>query len=488
MNREIARLFVVVAILFMVLVGFTSWRSVIDADDVRKMQVNDLPLLQEQQIPRGLIRAADGTLLAANETVGRGEQVNYVRRYPEGSLFSHALGYSFFERGRAGIEQFYNDDLTGREDEFTSLVEQLVGREREGEDLRSTLDPGAQRTAIQGLGGRRGSIVALEPDTGRVRVMVSIPDFDPNQVASEQRFREFNSDRGSPLLNRATQSTYPPGSTMKVVTAAAALDSGRFNPDSVVSGRSPKEISGVPLSNCCGEGTGNFGSLTLTQGLTNSVNTVWAEVGEKLGRETMVRYMQRFGFYSDPPLDYPGEQMAPSGVFNADGDLVEDGFDVGRVAIGQGGAEGQLRATPLQMAMVAAAVANDGRLMRPRLIDRIVRNDGRTRELEPEQESQVMSQETADQLTEMMTSVVTQGTARAAAIPGVSVAGKTGTAEVQGGDDNQAWFIAFAPTERPRIAIAVTIERAGPTGTGGEVAAPVAKNVLQALLGRTAGR
>jgi penicillin-binding protein A len=191
--------------------------------------------------------------------------------------------------------------------------------------------------------------------------------------------------------------------------------------------------------------------------------------------------MQDFGFYSDPELDFPDSQMAASGVYEARGGLVREGFDAGRVAIGQGGEEGQIRATPLQMAQVAAAVANEGVLMRPRIVDRIVRPDGRIRErVRPEEQERAISEEAAADLTAMMSRVVEEGTGTAAALAGIPVAGKTGTAEVEGGRSNQAWFIAFAPVESPRIAIAVTVERT--QGTGGTVAAPIAKRVLEELL------
>jgi peptidoglycan glycosyltransferase len=311
--------------------------------------------------------------------------------------------------------------------------------------------------------------------------MASAPSFDPNEW--ENQSAELNRAAGAPIVNRATQSRYPPGSTMKVVTAAAALDTGKYTPDSIVSGDSPKTIGGTPLSNCCEEGSGDYGPLSLTEGLTNSVNTLWAEVGEKLGRGTMLDYMEKFGFLSDPPLDFPHDQMVESGVVMKGGKLAneDDGFDVGRVAIGQGGEEGQTQATPLQMAMVAAAVGNDGVLMKPRLTARVVDKDGRVRDtIDPSEEGRVIKTEAADQLQAMMESVVQSGTATAAQIPGVAVAGKTGTAE-RGDGTNNAWFISFAPADDPDVAIAVVVENT--TGQGGQVAAPIAKRVLEVLLG-----
>ena len=264
------------------------------------------------------------------------------------------------------------------------------------------------------------------------------------------------------------------------MTAAAALDSGKVTPETVIDGSSPREVSGVPLENA---GGGSFGPISFTDALTNSVNTVFAQVGERIGPNTLVEYMRRFGFYEDPQLDYPDSQMIASGIINGDGDYVDSGFDVGRVAIGQGGLEGEIRSSPLQMALVAATIGNGGRLMKPRLTDRVLRPDGRVKErVEPDLQSQVVEPETAEQLGQMMSRVVEEGTGTAAALSGITVAGKTGTAEVGANREfTQPWFIAFAPVDDPKMAVAVTVERT--QGQGGTVAAPIARSVLESLLG-----
>lgn len=268
---------------------------------------------------------------------------------------------------------------------------------------------------------------------------------------------------------------------MKVVTATAALDSGEFEPDSTLEANSGVEISGVPLENA---GGADFGTIDMETALTNSVNTYWAQVGEQLGTETMYRYMDRFGFNAEPPLDYPSFQLAASGEY-ADGRLLgpgSDQIDVGRMAIGQD----KLGVTPLQMAMVAAAVANGGELMEPRLWSKVIDTDGRERKLNPERQSRVMSEDTAETLTGMMTDVVNEGTGGAAALATDQVAGKTGTAEIDvAAGINQAWFIGFAPADDPEIAIAATVERT--SGQGGTVAAPIAQEVLQVLLENSEG-
>jgi len=476
LNRQIVRLFALFVVLFGVLVLFTSRWTVFEAKSLQDNAFNRRPLLEAQRIPRGLILARDGTRLALNRHVGKGETLRHFRTYPRGGLFAHAVGYSFVSRGSAGIEKSYNRELTGQENEFKSLVDQFSGGTKEGDDVYTTLDPRAQRTAISALGGQRGSIVALDPSTGAIRVMASIPGYDPNQVPGH--YAQLNRDRNSPLFNRATQARYPPGSTFKVVTAAAALDTHRYTPDSPISGKNNKIISGVPLQNF---GGANYGVIPLTDALTHSVNTVFGEVGEKLGKRTMFKYMRRFGFDSRLGLDYPSEEITPSGVFKRSRLLgASDSVDIGRVAIGQE----RLQVTPLQMAMVAATVGNGGIEMRPRLVDRVLAPDGAVRErFGPKERATVMSSRAATELGQMMTRVVQEGTGTASALSGIRVAGKTGTAEITpgaAGGLNQAWFIAFAPVDHPRVAIAVTVERT--SGEGGTVAAPIAKQVLQVLL------
>jgi penicillin-binding protein A len=473
-NSPIARLYVVVLLLFAVLVGATSWNTVFRAEALQDNPKNRRELLEQQRIRRGVIRAADDSLLA--RSVHRPDDT-YSRTYPDDELFAHAVGYSFTRFGRSGLEQSRNDALTGTGTELGSLFDRLSGIEPEGDDVRTTLDPGAQRAALQGLAGRKGAVVALDPQTGAVKAMASTPGYDPNEVADGRTFSRLNRDDDAPLLNRTTQSGYPPGSTFKVVTAIAAMDSGRYEPDSTVSGRNDKPISGVPLQNFGGE---DFGEITLTEALTKSVNTAWAEVGEKLGAEVMERYMNRLGFGDAVRVDLPESERRASGVFRGGRPIpVTSRFvDVGRMAIGQD----LLNVTPLQMAMVAAAVANGGRLMQPHLTDRIVDRDGRTVDrIQPREMSQVMSESSANEVADMMANVVREGSGTAAALEGIDVAGKTGTAEVDRPcGPNQVWFVAFAPRNDPKVAVAATVECS--EGTGGVIAAPIAKQVMQELL------
>jgi peptidoglycan glycosyltransferase len=472
-NVAIVRLFVFFAILFSLLVAWTSRWTVFEQSELEDNAFNRRQVLEEQRIPRGPIRARDGTALARSQ---RGRDGTYTRRYPEGNLFAHAVGYSFLTVGRFGLEQSRNDELTGESSGVESVLDQLAGKERRGNELRTTLDPDGQRAALSALQGRRGAVVALEPATGRVRVMASTPSFDPNELR-DARDTQALSDGSA--LNRTTLGQYPPGSTFKVVTAVAAIDSGKYTKDTQVDGSSPKTISGAPLNNFNNE---QFGRIPLTDALTNSVNTVWAQVGVDVGRQTMQKYMERFGFYERVPVDLPAEERGRSGVQVAGREgfvpVTSGAVDLGRVAIGQGG----LLATPLQMAQVASAVANDGELRTPTLTERVVDRDGRTVErIEPETESEVMKASTAREVGDMMADVVREGTGTAAALEGISVAGKTGTAErdIQRGI-NTPWFIGFAPRDTPKIAIAVTLE--SERGQGGVLAAPIAKQVLQELL------
>jgi penicillin-binding protein A len=471
MNRQIIKLFGFLLILYALLFGFTSYWSIFDADSLKANQANRRPLLEEQQIHRGSILAADGSIIAKSTAQGSGNNKVFVRHYPQGGLFGNPIGYSFVTQGRVGFELSHNDELVGNKTEFLSILDELRGHAQVGDKVQSSLDPAAQEAAVNGLAGRRGSVVAIVPSTGEVRAMVSIPEYDPNQIP--KHFGQLNRDQSAPLFNRATQAGYPPGSTMKVVTATAALDSGEFTPSSTLSGRSPIEIDGVPLSNSGGE---QFGTIDMTTALTNSVNTWWAQAGEKLGKDTMFKYMDRFGFDAKPRLDYPGFQLATSGVFEGNRLLGPgDPIDIGRVAIGQE----RLRVTPLQMAEVAAAVANSGELMEPRLWSRVIDPDGRETKLDPARQSRVMSEDTAGELNAMMQNVVAEGTGTAGAVSGIDVAGKTGTAELSPGV-NDAWFIGFAPASDPQIAISCIVERT--SGFGGPTCGPIFKAVAETIL------
>ncbi len=475
MNRPILRLYGLVALLFALLVAFTSRWTIFEASSLRANPLNARALLEQQRVDRGPIVAVDGTVLARSV---RGAEGTYERTYPTGEKFGQAIGYYYTTLGSSGLEQYRNPELSGRgATNLQTILDQLQGKKPQGDKVLTTLDPAAQRVADAALAGHRGAVVALEPRTGAVTVMASSPGFDPNSMRSPAHASAIKDDPQAPLLNRATQFGYAPGSTFKIVTATAAIDSGAYTPESMVNGRNDIPISGVPLANDDDE---SFGEITLTQALVHSVNTVYAQVAEKLGKRTLARYMDRFGFDRKPQLDYPAEEMSTSGEYLGSHLLspTSPRVDVGRMGIGQD----KLEVTALQMAEVASAVGDHGRLMVPHLTDRIVDPEGRTViQVAPRLQSVVMEPSTATAVTSMMEAVVKEGTGVAAQIPGVQVAGKTGTAQTQIGNTiNNVWFIAFAPAADPRVAVAVTLQDV--PGQGAAFAAPVAREVMERLL------
>lgn len=475
MNKPIRRVFYVVVVLFALLVFYTARWTVIDAHSLNQNALNRIPAQKQLKNPRGAILTDSGRVLARSVKVGGSDGI-YERRYPQGSLFGHPVGYSFAVRGQSGLEKYYNDRLTGETESVSSILDQLLGRGGEQQAMITNLDRGGQQLARGQLAGRAGAVVVIEPATGRVPVYVSVPGYDPAELRTDRGAERLFKDRSAPLLDRVSGATYPPGSTFKVVTATAALDSGMMTPASTVDGRSPQRFSGQPLANFGGQ---SFGQVSLETALQNSVNTAFGNIGVELGEDRLLEYMKRYGFYSPPPVDLPANQLSSSGLRDRRGQLLPEdaGIDLARVAIGQE----RLSVTPIQMATVAATVANGGVRMEPRIARSFRDQYGRVKKrIEPEQAERVMSRKTAAELNDMMRKVVEQGTGQAANIGDLKMAGKTGTAEVPGG--NQAWFIGFAPYDDPRYAIAVTIEKT--QGTGGALAAPIGAAVLQDLLAR----
>ncbi len=484
MNRQIVKLFAFIVVLFGILVGFTSYWSVFDAKALKEKEANRRPLLEQQQIRRGRILAADGTVIAKSVGKGKGSSKRYVRRYPEGALFGHPIGYSYVRYGDSEFEQFHNEELIGEESEFGSILEEILGDTQEGNDIVTNIDTEAQRVATADLqeGGHFGAVVALVPQTGEVKVMVSNPSYDPNRIPSEYSKLSTN-ELESPLYNRATQGQYPPGSTFKVVTAAAGLESGAITPETTINAPGSLEVEGTPLQNDFDE---DWGSITLDTALTNSVNTWFGQLGQQVGQDALFEQMEKFGFNATPAIDLPSEEVYPSGIFDEERGLLHknDPVDLARVAIGQE----RLLATPLQIAEVAAAIANGGKLMKPQIWNRVIDPDGRVvKRLDPSVYSEAVTAKTAEELTTAMEGVVNEGTGTNAAISGVPVAGKTGTAETPGNEacgggenENQAWFMGFAPANEPKIAIAASVECTEQFGN--DVAAPIFRDVAETIL------
>ncbi len=487
MNRPVSRLFSFVAIGLVAVVGMATywlWRS----PDLEARQGNPSLVVRQLVIERGLIRAADGTVLARNRKEKLGGQTVYVRRYPPGGVLAQTVGYSTVSRSRAGLERSMNDFLTGSNSNLSTVIQRITdkvkGLTQKGNSLVLTVDMKAQREAESLLSQVCGAAVALEPATGRVLVMASSPTFDQNLV--ENDFDEILSQQGpckpaAPLLNRASAGLFIPGSTFKVITAAAAIDSGQFTPESEFDDKGFCIVYGKKVFNFADQdGPEVFGPVTLAQALEHSINAIFCDIGKELGPKLVLDYAKRFGFYEKPPLETPSDERAASGLYR-NGTLFdpEDPNDVdpGRLAFGQE----RLLATPLQMAMVAAGVANGGSVMSPFVIDRILKPDGSIlTKTAPDQFSQAISPTTAADLTAMMQLVVESGTGTAAQIPGIPVAGKTGTAETGRVGANDAWFIGFAPADDPQVAVAVALS--DQAATGGAVAAPIARAIMETLL------
>ena len=489
MNKQVSQIGVAALVLLAALiVGTTYWQTWANAG-LANRQDNEIRLVAQFSIKRGKIYAADGrTVLATNVKKKVGGQTLYFRRYPTGPLFSDLVGYSTQSRNRTGLEQSYNDFLTGSnanlDTVFRSTLDKLRGATVTGNNLILTIRPGLQALALRLLRGKCGAVVALEPSTGRVLAMASSPTYNPNLI--ERHFAQASHTTlpcGAPLLNRATVGKYQPGSTFKIVTASAALDTGRFTPSSPFYDPGYCIEYGKQVRNAGNpEAPETFGSVDLSTGFEHSINSVFCNVGKQLGAATILRYMERYGFYSLPPLETPEGERVASGLYDHGRLFLPKNpatqVDPGRLAFGQE----RLQVTPLQMAMVTAAVANHGIEMRPQLIERITSPGGRTvTHLRPDPLGRPIKRSTADELTRMMELVVEGGTGTAAQIPGIQVAGKTGTAETGRGNINTTWFTAFAPADQPKIAITVVVEnQAG--GFGGTVAAPIAKQVMEALL------
>ena len=490
MNAQIRRLFFVFAALFVALVAMSTywlWK----APDLEARRGNPQLVVRQVTIKRGLIYAANGkTIFATNRKKRVQGRTWYLRRYPTEGLVAATVGYSTIERSRTGLEESLNDYLTGSNANLRTLfdrtVDTLKGITRQGNDVVTTIDVAAQRTAMEALAGKCGSAVALDPRDGRVLAIASTPTYDPN--LAEKNFDQILKIKGpcepaSPLVNRATNDLFIPGSTFKVVTATAAIDSGRFTTESTFDDPGYCTEYGKRVSNYADQdGAEVFGRVDFPTAMEHSINSVFCNIGKAIGPFLVLDYAKRYGFYEDPPLETPSEERLRSGLYKG-AKLFEptdpNQVDPGRLAFGQE----RLLVTPLQMAMVAAAIANGGILMETHVVDRIVNPDGNVvTRTSPEQYQEVMKASTAADLTAMMRLVVESGTGTAAQIPGVPVAGKTGTAETGRPGQNDTWFIAFAPADRPRVAVAVALHNQ--SGTGGSTAAPIAKALIETVLSR----
>ena len=493
MNTRIRQLGVVATLLLAsLIVGTTYWQAWATGD-LSDRQDNAIQRVAQFTIERGPIYAANGAALAVNRRTRVDGRTYYFRRYPHGRLAASVVGYSTLSRTRAGLERSLNTYLTASNASLSTVVDRtldrLAGRTVKGNSLVLTLVPAAQRAAQEELEGRCGAVVALDPRNGKLLVMATSPTYDPNLLETQfAAIAHIRADCSSPapLLNRATAGLFTPGSSFKILTAAAALDTGTYRPESTFFDPGYCIEYGKHVSNFADQsGPERFGRVTFAQALQHSINAVFCEVGKELGAITILDYARRFGFYSLPPLETPSSERKPSGLYQ-DGEpffpKLNSDVDPGRLAFGQE----RLAVTPLQMAMVTAAIANHGALMRPYVVARIQSPGGDViRRTKPKLLGEPIRPETAYELTQMMEAVVTGGTGTAAQLPGIPVAGKTGTAETSVRGRSTTWFVAFAPVDDPTVAVAVVLENQ--TSTGGATAAPIARTVMQALLslGRT---
>lgn len=490
MTGAVQRVAVTLFVLFGVLFVHLNYLQVIRADQLAEDDRNTRGLIAEYEVRRGSILAGDAEtqLARAVETDGR---LRFQRVYDHGVRYAHVTGFHSYRFGRTQVERAFNDVLSGGDAAaFTrNVADLLAGRERTGQDVVTTVRPAAQAAAQEALGPQRGAVVALQPRTGAILAMWSNPSYDPNLLAThdpeelEEHALALQADESEPLRNRAMEERYNPGSTFKLVTAAAALTAGvrpeDTFPDPV---RQELPLTTATIGNFGGGTCTGGGTITLRQALVVSCNTTFAQLGLQVGAEGLVAQAERFGMNTDWDLSLPSvaSVIPPEGL---------DPPATAQSAIGQR----DVQVTPLQMALIAAAIGNDGVLMTPRIAERVEDFDTGevVREFPPEPfvppgqpDAQALSAADATVLRDMMVAVVASGTGRRAAIPGVTVAGKTGTAQADG--PPTVWFVGLAPAEDPQVAVAVVVEDGGAAGagaTGGAVAAPIARAVMEAALG-----
>jgi peptidoglycan glycosyltransferase len=474
-NAPLRRVAISVLVLFTLLIVNVNYIQVVRSDELRKNSSNTRVLAAEYDRERGAI-IVDGEPVALSvPTDGR---LRYLRNYPEGALYAAVTGYHSIIYNNAGVERAENDVLSGQDPRlaFRRLADMFTGRDPAGGDVVLTLDPAVQAAAMAGLEGVTGAVVALDPSTGAVLGMASSPTYDPTLLSSHdpEAIREYAEELDAadpdPRVNQATREIYPPGSVFKVIVSAAALEEG-YTPETVIPAPDLLTLpnSTRTLENFGGSSCSSSEEQQLIDALTISCNTAFAQLGIELGEDKIRETAEAFGIDGEKrniPLPVVGSTV---------GDI-EDDAALGQTSIGQR----DVRVTTLQAAMIAAAVGNDGSLMQPYLVDQLRAPDlSVIDETTPEELSRAVSEEIAAQLTEMMLSVVENGSGRSAQIDGVEVAGKTGTAETPDAPDHN-WFIGFAPADDPTIAVAVFVKNGG--GTGGDVSAPIARDVLQAYL------
>ena len=488
MNRPLRRVALACMVLFGLLLLNVNWVQVVKADAYRDDPRNSRVLLRTYERERGPIAVLgqDGRRQAVTESARTDGPLTWLRQYPGGSSYAHVTGYYSLVYGRTGIERAEDDVLSGQADELfvRRLSDYVTGREPQGASVLLTIDQRAQAAAFEGLQGKRGAVVALDPRTGAVLAMVSLPSFEPGRLSSfvpadiRAYYASLNDATDDPLLNRAISKTYPPGSTFKVVTAAAALESGQVTPETQIPSpvqldlpQTDSNLRNFGGSACTGE------TSTLAEAMRISCNTAFGALGLQLGDDVLRDQAEAFGFGKN-------DLRVPTSVADSSFPDNANAPQTAQSAIGQF----DVRVTPLQMAMVAAGVANGGEVMEPYLVREVQSPDlSVLRTADTSVLNRAVSDDVAAELTRMMELVVAEGSGRRAQIDGVRVAGKTGTAQHAPGRPPHAWFIGFAPADDPQVAVAVVVEDGGNLGseaTGGALSAPIAAAVMRAVLGR----
>jgi peptidoglycan glycosyltransferase len=482
-NRRIRNLGLAVMALFLALFVNLNYLQVVKADSLANDPRNGRVALKQFTKDRGEIQTADGVVLA--RSVPTNDELKFQRQYPEGPLFAPITGFFSFTFGADGAEKAFTNDLTAHRPKTIGSLSDIVNPREVKSNVTLTVTKKVQQAAANALGQRKGAVVAIDPRTGAILALVNFPTYDPNVLSGhshqtvQDAYDALVNNPDNPMLARAYQERYPPGSTFKVVTSSAVLDK---KPDLATK---PYPVQrALPLPNTNGQTLANFGNEacggTLPTLLKISCNTGFAQIGLDLGADALSSEAHGFGFGTKPPFDLPRPAQS---VFPDASAFTNDKPGLAKSAIGQQ----DVAATPLQMALVAAGIANGGVIMKPHVLQEVRDDQGNVvRTAQPEPWITATSSDTAAKVRDMMIGVVQGGTGTRAAIPGVTVAAKTGTAQTTAGHAH-AWMVAFAPAEQPTVAVAVIVEsqKAGDDSqTGGLVAAPIVKAVLQAALGK----
>ncbi|MEO6470944.1 MAG: penicillin-binding protein 2 [Aeromicrobium sp.] len=489
MNKPIRVIAITCMVLFMALLVNINVVQFVNADSLNAKNGNKRVINEEFSRERGAI-LVDGDPIA--ESVPSKDTYKFQRRYPDPELYAPITGYYSYIFGRGALENSQNSVLSGSDNRLfvNRVVDLLSNKKPKGGSVELTLDPLAQKTAASGLASlgkdAKGAVVALDPSTGAILAMVNQPSYNPNRLAShdfgavQKAWSSLTSDKNQPMLNRSTQQILPPGSTFKLVTAAAALDKLNIDPDSKIKAGRKLTFPGISYtlgnengSNCGGD------KITFEQALNVSCNVAFGGLAGRIGQDKLAQQAAKFGFGTDP---LAGLAMNPSRFTSGDNRL--EAPQLAQSGIGQF----EVSTTPLQMAMVAAGIANDGAVMRPYIVKTVRSPNLKVLDqANPTRLSQAMSASNAAKLSQMMVSTVVRGTATSARIAGIDVGGKTGTAQSTPERPPYAWFVSFAPAQNPKVAVAVVVESSN-TGrdeiAGGRLAGPIARAVMEAVLNK----